>query len=56
MSAKSTRLRRHLRAPRAHVYRALVDPGAVAAWMVPTGMRSEVHAFDAREGGAFRSC
>ena len=54
MSARSTRLRRHLRAPRARVYRALVDPHEVAIWMVPTGMRGEVHAFDARVGGAFR--
>ena len=36
------------------VYRALLDAGAVATWMVPTGMTSHVHAFDAREGGAFR--
>jgi len=26
----------------------------VATWMVPTGMTSHVHAFDAREGGSFR--
>jgi uncharacterized protein YndB with AHSA1/START domain len=50
----STRVRRRVRAPRASVYRALVDPRAVAKWMVPAGMRSEVHAFDAREGGSFR--
>jgi uncharacterized protein YndB with AHSA1/START domain len=36
------------------VYRALLDARAVATWMVPTGMTSQVHAFDAREGGAFR--
>lgn len=36
------------------VYRALVDASAVAAWMVPTGMTSHVHDFDAREGGSFR--
>jgi uncharacterized protein YndB with AHSA1/START domain len=36
------------------VYRALLDPAAVARWKVPTGMTSHVHAFDAREGGAFR--
>lgn len=50
----STRVRRHIDAPRARVYRALVDPRAVAAWLVPPGMTSEVHAFEAREGGAFR--
>lgn len=43
-----------MRAPRAAVYRALVDPGAIAAWRVPVGMMSVVHEFDAREGGSFR--
>jgi uncharacterized protein YndB with AHSA1/START domain len=50
----STRVRRRIRAPRASVYRALLDARAVATWMVPTGMTSHVHAFDAREGGSFR--
>ncbi len=36
------------------VYRALLDARSVATWMVPTGMTSHVHAFDAREGGLFR--
>jgi uncharacterized protein YndB with AHSA1/START domain len=43
-----------MNAPRATVYRALLDAVAVATWMVPTGMTSQVHAFDPREGGAFR--
>ena len=50
----ATRISRHVNAPRANVYRALVDAGAVATWMVPTGMTSHVHEFDAREGGSFR--
>ena len=50
----STRIRRHVNAPRAEVYRALVDARSVATWMVPPGMTSHVHAFDAREGGSFR--
>jgi uncharacterized protein YndB with AHSA1/START domain len=50
----ATRLRQHLRAPRDRVYRALVDARDVAVWMVPDGMTSHVHAFDGREGGAFR--
>lgn len=50
----TTRITRRLRAPRAVVYRALLDPGAVATWMVPDGMTSEVHDFDPREGGVFR--
>ncbi|MFF4274503.1 SRPBCC domain-containing protein [Streptomyces sp. NPDC001536] len=50
----STRVSCRVNAPRAAVYRMLVDPGALAKWRVPEGMSSEVHAFDAREGGAFR--
>src|SRR6266850_3044942 len=50
----STRISQHINAPRASVYRALLDPRAVAIWKVPTGMTCHVHAFDAREGGSFR--
>lgn len=53
-SATTTRVRRHLKAPRAAVYRALLDPRAVATWRVPHGMTSRVHEFEAREGGRFR--
>lgn len=54
MTTPRTRLGRHVAAPRGDVYRALLDARAVATWMVPTGMTSRVHAFDAREGGSFR--
>ncbi|WP_345651470.1 SRPBCC family protein [Streptomyces siamensis] len=50
----TTRVSRRVNASRAAVYRALLDAEAVARWRVPTGMRSEVHTFDAREGGLFR--
>jgi uncharacterized protein YndB with AHSA1/START domain len=50
----TTRLTRHIRAPRTSVYQALLDPEAVRQWMVPDGMTSRVHSFDAREGGTFR--
>lgn len=50
----ATRISRQMNAPRAAVYRALLDARAVAMWMVPTGMTSRVHAFDARESGSFR--
>ena len=49
-----TRIGRHVRAPGAAVYRALLDPHAVTTWKVPNGMTCHVHAFDAREGGSFR--
>jgi uncharacterized protein YndB with AHSA1/START domain len=50
----STRITHHVNAPRAMVYRALLDASAISKWMVPNGMTSHVHAFDAREGGSFR--
>jgi uncharacterized protein YndB with AHSA1/START domain len=50
----ATRISRRVNAPRPKVYRALLEPRAVAVWMVPTGMTSHVHAFDPREGGSFR--
>ncbi len=50
----TTRVTRLVRAPRPRVYAALLDPAAVARWRVPPGMTSEVHEYDAREGGAVR--
>jgi uncharacterized protein YndB with AHSA1/START domain len=48
------RLRQHIVAPRARVYQAVTDARAIGVWMVPDGMTSQVHDFDAREGGGFR--
>jgi uncharacterized protein YndB with AHSA1/START domain len=50
----TTRLIQHINAPCATVYRALLDAHAVATWMVPDDMTSQIHLFEAREGGAFR--
>lgn len=50
----STRVQQYLKAPRAAIYRALIDPRAIAQWRVPDGMSAVVHAFEAREGGVFR--
>ena len=50
----TTRVTRRIDAPPSAVYRALLDPDAVQQWMVPDGMASEVHEFDANEGGRFR--
>jgi len=50
----TTRLTRHITAPRSDVYRALLDPVAVVHWKVPPGMTSEVHEWDARQGGRLR--
>jgi uncharacterized protein YndB with AHSA1/START domain len=51
---QTTRVVGYVGASRAAVYRALVDADAIARWRFPDGMSAHVHAFDAREGGAFR--
>lgn len=50
----STHINYRVHGPRAQVYRALLDARSIQAWRVPTGMTSQVHAFEPREGGAFR--
>jgi uncharacterized protein YndB with AHSA1/START domain len=50
----SQRVARRILAPRARIYRALLDPDDVATWRAPTGMSAVVHEFEAREGGRFR--
>ncbi|MBM0237672.1 SRPBCC family protein [Micromonospora sp. ATA32] len=50
----STQVSQLVKAPRSAVYRALLDPAAVAEWRVPTGMSGHVHELDAREGGSLR--
>ena len=54
MRTNQTRISRHINAPRAVVYRALIDAKAIAKWRVPIGMTSHVHSFEGREGGTFR--
>jgi uncharacterized protein YndB with AHSA1/START domain len=51
---RRTTVIRHVKAPRARVYRALLGAHSVQRWRVPTGMTSHVHEFDARVGGAIR--
>lgn len=48
----TTRVHQHVDAPRAAVYRLLLDPAAIARWKVPDGMSAHVHTFEPREGGA----
>ncbi len=50
----TTRVQQHVDAPRAAVFRALLDGDAVARWRVPEGMTARVHEFEGREGGRFR--
>lgn len=50
----ATRVTQFIAAPRAAVYRALVDAASVREWMVPDGMTSVVHEFEPRVGGPIR--
>ncbi|WP_129113587.1 SRPBCC family protein [Halegenticoccus tardaugens] len=50
----STTVSQVIYAPREDVYRAFLDPEAMAAWLPPDGMTGHVHRFDPREGGEFR--
>lgn len=51
---RSTRVHRHIDAPRPVVYRLLLDAGAIVQWKVPDDMQAQVHVFEAHEGGAIR--
>jgi uncharacterized protein YndB with AHSA1/START domain len=41
-------------APVERVYRALVDPEALAVWLPPNGMSGRFERFDARPGDTYR--
>ncbi len=47
-------LARLISAPAERVYRALLDPEALVAWLPPDGMTGRFDAFDPRPGGSFR--
>lgn len=53
-SANTVRLHRVLRAPAERVYRAFLDPDAMARWLPPHGFTGKVHHTDARVGGGYR--
>jgi uncharacterized protein YndB with AHSA1/START domain len=50
----TVRLHRVLRAPPERVYRAFLDPEAMAKWIPPHGYTGKVHHMDARTGGGYR--
>ena len=47
-------LHRVLKSPPDKVYRAFLDPEALARWIAPYGFLCTVHSLDARVGGTFR--
>lgn len=54
MSKGTVRLHRVLRAPPERVYRAFLDPDAMAKWLPPNGFTGKVHHVDARVGGTYK--
>lgn len=54
MTTGTARLHRVLRAPAERIYRAFLDPDALAKWLPPYGFTCKVHQMDARVGGGFR--
>ena len=53
-SGNSIRLHRVLAAKPDKVYRAFLEPDAVASWLPPFGFLCTVHALEAKEGGKHR--
>jgi uncharacterized protein YndB with AHSA1/START domain len=54
MPAGTVRLHRVLRAPPERVYRAFLDPDAMARWLPPHGFTGKVSHLDPRVGGSYR--
>lgn len=50
----TVKLHRVLRAPPSRVYRAFLDPDAMAKWLPPHGFTGRVLHMDARVGGSYR--
>ena len=48
------RLHRVLRATPERIYRAFLDPDAMAKWLPPNGFTGKVHHLDARVGGTYK--
>lgn len=54
MPDNTVRLHRVLRTKPEKVYRAFLDPDAMAKWLPPHGFTGKVHELDARVGGRYR--
>jgi uncharacterized protein YndB with AHSA1/START domain len=54
MTTNTVRLHRVLRAKPERVYRAFLEPDAMAKWLPPYGFVCKVERADARVGGAYR--
>src|SRR5690349_4625642 len=50
----TVRFHRVLRASAQKLYKAFIDPDAMAKWLPPNGFTGKVHEMDARVGGGYR--
>ncbi len=50
----TVRLQRVLRATPERIYRAFLDPDAMAKWLPPNGFTGKVHHLDAKVGGTYK--
>lgn len=50
----TVRFQRVFRAPAERIFRAFIDPDAMAKWLPPHGFTGRVHEMDARLGGSYR--
>ena len=53
-NTNTVRLHRVLRAKPERVYRAFIDPDAMAKWLPPNGFTGKVHQMDAKVGGTYK--
>jgi uncharacterized protein YndB with AHSA1/START domain len=54
MSGNTIRLHRVFRAPPERIYKAFLNPEAMAKWLPPNGFTGKVHHMDAKVGGTYR--
>src|SRR5881394_2819949 len=54
MTGNTIRLHRVLRATPERIYKAFLDPDAMAKWLPPNGFTGKVHHMDARVGGSHK--
>ena len=54
MATNTIRLHRVLRTEPERIYRAFLDPDAMAKWLPPNGFTGKVHEMDAKVGGSHR--
>ena len=54
MSSNTVRLHRVLRSTPERVYRAFVEPDALAKWLPPHGFTAKVHSMDPTVGGTYQ--